>query len=226
MTASPTPRAEESRVELHWIPLGAGDGSHCVRWNGRVFEAIVARRHHRPRRDLFHSALIVHSDGVRYTIEMAPEWAGSCDRGVVCGGPVGLRALGRSRWFRYEIRRWRDGVIPDLAEANGTPVNVSTDRERTRRLLDLVSSFPTLTWGRDEQRAGEMWNSNSLISWLLIASGHDVTTIPLPARGRAPGWHAGAVVASRRMPWPIHDLELALPLAGEDGVQNFGTVAG
>jgi len=149
--------------------------------------------------------LIVHSDGVRYAIEMAPEWTGSDNRGVVCTGPVGLRVLGRSRWFRYEVRRWQDGIIPDLAEERGTPVNVATDPERAHRLIDLVPAFPTATWGRDEQCVGEMWNSNSLISWLLVTSGHDISTIHVPAHGRAPGWDAGIVVARRQMASPIHD---------------------
>jgi hypothetical protein len=174
-----------------------------------VFETLIAGHQHRPRCDLYHSALIVHSKSVRYTIEMAPEWTGSGDRGVVCRGPVGLRALRRSRWFRYEIRRWQDGTIPDLAEENGTPVDVATDGQRVRRLLDLVPTFPTATWGRDEQRAGEMWNSNSLISWLLISSGHDITTIRFPVHGRAPGWDAGVVVARRQTASPIHDLVAA-----------------
>jgi hypothetical protein len=180
--------------------LGAGDGSRCVGWNGRVFEKLSARHQHRPSCDLYHSALIVHDDGVRYTIEMAPEWTGIGHRGVVGTGPVGLRGLGRSRWFRYEIRRWQGGTIPDLAQEQGAPVNVATDPVRTRRLLDLVPAFPTATWGRDEQGAGDMWNSNSLISWLLAASGHDITAVAPPFRGRAPGWDAGVEVARRAIP--------------------------
>jgi hypothetical protein len=201
----------ESRVELHWIPLGAGDGSHSVAWNGRLFEMLVARHQHRPPCDLYHSALIVHNGGVRYTIEMAPEWTGTGNRGVVCTGPVGLRGLGRSRWFRYEIRRWEDGTIPDLADEHGALLNVATDPERTRRLLDLVPTFPTATWGRDEQCAGEMWNSNSLISWLLLSSGHDITGVDFPVRGRAPGWDAGLVVARRQITLPIHDQSASTP---------------
>jgi hypothetical protein len=201
----------ESRVELHWIPLGAGDGSRCVGWNGRVFEKLSARHQDRLPCDLYHSALIVHSDGVRYTIEMAPEWTGSGNRGVVGTGPVGLRGLGRSRWFRYEIRRWQDGTIPDLADANGPSVEIATDPERARRLLDLAPTFPTATWGRDEQRAGEMWNSNSLISWLLVSSDHDITTVHVPTRGRAPGWDAGVVIAKRQASSPIHDLPASAP---------------
>ena len=44
-----------------------------------------------------------------------------------------------------------------------------------------------LGWGRDELHAGEMWNSNSLIAWLLARSGHHPDAIEMPARGRAPG---------------------------------------
>jgi hypothetical protein len=130
---------------------------------------------------------------------------------VVGTGPVGLRGLGRSRWFRYEIRRWQDGTIPDLADANGPSVEIATDPERARRLLDLAPTFPTATWGRDEQRAGEMWNSNSLISWLLVSSDHDITTVHVPTRGRAPGWDAGVVIAKRQASSPIHDLPASAP---------------
>src|SRR5687767_6098408 len=96
-----------AHVDLYWLPLGAG-GS-VVRWSGRVYEAIVARRQHRAARDLYHSALGVRLGDERYVIEMAPVWSnGPRDRGVVAEGPVGSRTLGRSRWFRYEVRRWRD----------------------------------------------------------------------------------------------------------------------
>ena len=49
-------------ADLYWIPLGAG--GHCVRFNGRAFEAIEAARQHRPRRDLYHAALVVELAGV------------------------------------------------------------------------------------------------------------------------------------------------------------------
>ena len=64
-------------------------------------------------------------------------------------------------------------------------------------LLDAVSELPTPAWGRDELRAGEMWNSNSIVAWLLVRSGIDPDAARLPQRGRAPGWHAGLVVARR-----------------------------
>ena len=150
--------------------------------------------------DLFHSALVVHLDGSAFAIEMTPVWVvADRDRGVVGEGPVGLPALGRSRLFRYEVRCWRDGTIPDLAAAVDSPRRVSSDEAMARRVLDLVADFPRATWGLDEQHAGEMWNSNSLIAWLLARSGHDVGVAELqpPAGGRAPGWSAGLAVAGR-----------------------------
>jgi hypothetical protein len=60
-----------------------------------------------------------------------------------------------------------------------------------------VPQVPTPVWGRDELRAGEMWNSNSIVSWLLTRSGLDVAPIHPPAHGRAPGWDAGIIVARR-----------------------------
>jgi hypothetical protein len=42
-----------------------------------------------------------------------------------------------------------------------------------------------------------MWNSNSLVSWLLARSGHNTARIDVPWQGRAPGWSVGLTVASR-----------------------------
>jgi hypothetical protein len=192
------PRTEPASVDLYWLPLGAGDGSHCVRWNGRVFEALVARHEHRGRCDLYHSALEVCLGGDRFVLEMAPVWGNpEPDRGVVAEGAVGLPWLGRSRLFRYEVRRWRNGVIPDAAEAVASPRRLSASSTQARQVLELAPAFRAVTWGRDELRTGEMWNSNSLVSWLLARSGHDLSAVTPPAHGRAPGWFAGLVVAAR-----------------------------
>jgi hypothetical protein len=185
-------------VRLYWLPLGAGDNTGCVRTNGRILEAITARLEHRDRCQLLHTALEVQLGDSRFTIEMTPVWStDDPHRGVVCEGPVGQRWLGRYRLFRYEVRRWQDGVIPDAAAVVDGPRALDTDPVRAQRLLDLVPTFPSATWGRDELRAGEMWNSNSLTSWLLAMSEHDTDSIAPPAHGRAPGWSAGLVVASR-----------------------------
>ena len=179
-------------------PLGAGARFPLVRWNGRAFEAVAARRGHRAALDLYHAALEVRLDGQLFSIEMAPAWgAGSGSGDVVARGPVGTRLLGRSRYFRYEIRRSRGGVIPDIDEAVGGPRRVADGTAGARRVLDLVPGFPTMTWGRDELHAGDMWNSNSLVAWLLVRAGVDAAVIAPPPHGRAPGWTAGLVVAAR-----------------------------
>ena len=172
-------------IDLYWLPLGAG--GHSVRLNGKVFEAVAAWLGRRERCDLYHSALQVCVPEGRYVIEQAPAWSDEAERGVVAEGSVGARAAGRFRLFRYEVRRWRDGVIPDLAEAVESPRRLSDDPDCARRLLELVPEAPTPVWGRDELGAGEMWNSNSLISWLIARIGLDVESIPLPVGGRAPG---------------------------------------
>jgi hypothetical protein len=192
-----TPPGQE-RVDLLWLPLGAG--GHVVRLNGLVYEAVAAARERRPRCDLYHAALEVRTGGERYTIEMGPVWGNPVtDRGVVVEGPVGSRLLGRSRAFRYEARCWRDGVIPDAGEAVDSPRTVTNDPERVRRVLGLLAQLPPLVWGRDEIRAGDMWNSNSMVAWLLVGSGFDPDdpALALPSRGRAPGWQAGLVLAAR-----------------------------
>src|SRR5436190_17037359 len=106
-------------IDLYWLPLGAG--GHSVRVNGRVFEWCAARIAHRDRCDLYHSALEVRVPEGRFVIEQAPAWSKSTERGVVAAGAVGTRAAGGLRLFRYEIRRWRDGAIPAVAEAADSP---------------------------------------------------------------------------------------------------------
>jgi hypothetical protein len=184
-------------VDLYWIPLGAGVGGALVRWSGRAYEAVAAASERRPRRALFHSALMVRVDETAAAIEMAPVWTTRSERGVVAEGPVGARALGRWRLFRYEVRCWPDGSIPDIAAAVDGPVRVSDDAVTAQRILGLAAQFPVHTWGRDEQDAGEMWNSNSLTSWLLARAGIPTDGLRPPAGGRAPGWDAGLAIAWR-----------------------------
>ena len=88
-------------------------------------------------------------------------------------------------------------MIPDVDEAVDSPQPLTDDPSTALRLLDLVPDVPTPVWGRDELAAGEMWNSNSAISWLIARGGLDVEAVRLPAGGRAPGWDSGLVVARR-----------------------------
>jgi hypothetical protein len=185
-------------VDLYWLPLGAG--GHSVRWNGRVYEAAVAGMQRRGRCDLYHSALELHLPAGRFVVEMTPipDRRGH-ERGVVAEGPVGSRLTRRFRLFRYEIRRWRDGAIPDVDEAVDSPRRLTGDPSTVQQLFDLVPTVPTPVWGRDELRTGEMWNSNSLVSWLIVSARIDLGGAQLPLRGRAPGWDAGIAVARRSL---------------------------
>jgi hypothetical protein len=183
-------------VDVYWLPLGAG--GHSVRLNGRVFEAAVALVERRRPLDLYHAALLVHGPEGTYAIESTPVPAGDPRaRGVVAGGAVGSRPAGRLRIFRYEVRCWLGGTVPDLAEAVESPQRVAGGEEAARRVLRCAPRVPAPVWGRDELRAGEMWNSNSVVSWLLESSGIGAASATMPRGGRAPGWGAGLVVARR-----------------------------
>ena len=189
---------EGANIYLYWIPLGAG-GSGFVRLNGRIYEGVAARLQHRRAMALYHTALQVEVPEGRFVLETmwpSPD-ANTNSRGVVVQGPVGSRRLSLIRTFRYEVRRWHNGVLPDADEAIGGPQRVSGEIEQARRLLDLVPSVPALTWGRDQLKTGEMWNSNSVISWLLVGSGVAMDSIHPPNGGRAPGWDSGITIAER-----------------------------
>ena len=187
----------KAAVDLYWLPLGAG--GRFVRLNGRVYEALVARVQRRPACDLYHSALQVELPEGTFVIEQTPvpDLSGK-QRGVVAEGAVGSRWAGRFRTFRYEIRVWLGGHIPDVVEAVDSPRRLTNEEDRGRRVLDAIRRVPTPVWGRDELGTGEMWNSNSVIAWTIASSGIDTESIQPPAGGRAPGWQAGLVVARRQ----------------------------
>jgi hypothetical protein len=184
-------------VDLYWLPLGAG--GHFVRLNGRVYEALAARLQGRPACDLYHSALQVELPEGTFVIEQTPvtDLSGE-QRGVVAEGAVGSRWAGRFRIFRYEIRVWLGGHIPDVAEAVDSPRRLTDDEDRARRVLAAIRRVPTPVWGRDELGMGEMWNSNSVIAWTLASVELDAESIQPPTGGRAPGWQAGVLAARRQ----------------------------
>jgi hypothetical protein len=198
---SPSPEPGRPGIDLYWIPLGAG-GNGFVRANGRLYEACKARLEKRRPLDLLHTALEVRTDRGRFVVENAwpsPD-ADTGSRGVLVEGPVFNRRLARFRPFRYEVRCWRDGVIADAREAVGGPWRIGDDPLQAGRLLTLAASVPPLTWGRDEMRAGEMWNSNSVIAWLLTCGGFPMDELRPPVGCRAPGWRAGIAAARLAAP--------------------------
>ena len=183
-------------LDLYWIPLGAG--GHSVRFNGKIFEALQAARERRPRRDLYHAALSSTSaaTATRSSLRRRPT-ADESSRGVVVTGAVGSRlwagsACSATRFAAVAVGRSRTSTTRSVARAR-----LSEDPAAVRRLLDLVSEVPALVWGRDEVGAGEMWNSNSVIAWLIARAGLPVGGLAPPACGRAPGWSSGVALAAR-----------------------------
>jgi hypothetical protein len=191
-----TERHESGTVDLYWLPLGAG--GRFVRFNGRVYERLVATLAHRPPLDLYHAALEVTIPEGRFAVELTPIPAGAAAaRGVVGEGPVGTPLLARFRVFSYELHAWRGGEIPDVREAVESPRRVGRTEAEARRVLGLLPTVPMLTWGRDEGGLGEMWNSNSVIAWLLARADLDLDPVDPPLGGRAPGWDAGYAAGHR-----------------------------
>jgi len=190
-------------IYLYWIPLGAG-GTGFVRMNGRIYEAIKARMDRRQPLDLYHTALEVRVPEGQYVVEtMWPSPNGDTEsRGVLMEAPVFAEWVSGTRMFRYEVRCWHNGTLPDRDLAAGGPQILSDHLPTAHRLLQMVGSVPALIWGRDQSGVEDMWNSNSVISWLLTRSGLPVETLHPPAGGRAPGWQAGIAVALEKSPLP------------------------
>ncbi len=178
-------------VDLYWLPLGAG--GHFVRLNGRVYEAVAARLQRRPRvRSL---PLRAPSGGprgeVRHRAGAGPrlerQGAGRRRRGrrrQSLGRPISDLPLRDPSLAR--------GHIPDVAEAVDSPRRLTSDEDRARRVLDVVAQVPTPVWGRDELATGEMWNSNSVIAWVIARSGIDTEAIQPPPGGAPPAGRLGS----------------------------------
>ncbi|MET0433852.1 MAG: hypothetical protein ABW025_06755 [Cellulomonas sp.] len=140
----PDPDEPAPGVLLCWIPLGAG-GPRVVRASGRAYEAVAALRDRRPHRALVHAALLVRSaTGPEVAVEVAPWGQPAGDRGVVATGPVGARVLGGSRLFRYEVRCWAGGSVPDLAWAVARR-RATTDPRVAAALLAVAPGVPVRT---------------------------------------------------------------------------------
>lgn len=187
--------AVHAGVDLWWIPLGAG--GRFVRGNGRLYELVKARQERRSPQPLFHTALELHLPEATYVVETAwpiPRGEPS-SRGVVAQGPVFSRRFGRWRTLRYEVRCWKAGVIADRGWVPDGPQRVSDDPGLARRILALAPTVPVHVWGRKLDGAEEMWNSNSVVAWLLARAGAAVAGLRPPGGGRAPGWTTGIALA-------------------------------
>ncbi len=208
-----------------WTPLGA-DGPAVVRASGRALEALVAARERRRPLVLHHAALEVRLSGTVRVVEMTPVWGQPAgDRGVLAEGAVGARVLGRSRYFRYEVRC--RPVDPATATGTGTgtgtdertpgqdaghpsrpgrtlrhdlPATAATATAQVRAVLSASAEVPLPVWGRRVAGTTGMWCSNSVVAYLLARAGADLDAALPPPGGRAPGWSAGLTVAARSAP--------------------------
>jgi hypothetical protein len=144
---------------------------------------------------LHHAALEASVDGVVTVLEMTPVWIRRGESRVVFTGPVGARPMARIPLFRYVVWRWGGGTVRDASTVVHR-VRLTDDPATARRLIELIDHVPRATWGRDEQDLGEMWTSNSLVSWLLTRAGVEAGDLRPPQGGRAPGWDAGVRAAS------------------------------
>lgn len=184
-------------VYLYWVPVGAGT-SELQRASLRLWEAIEAARARRPRMILLHSALkLVFEGGETSTLELTPEFI-RAPVPALAGGPVGSRLAGRLRLFRYQLLCLPVTALPDEEWAIASPVVLSEDARAATRILELAPTIPRHTWGRRAPGTREMWTSDSVVSWLLVRAGIDLSGVAPPAGGRAPGWYAGLDLARER----------------------------
>ena len=219
---------EKPGVDLYWLPLGAG--GWFVRGNGKAYEALAAARDRRQRADLYHSALIVTVPEARFAIESAPVPRGDpAGRGVVCEGAVGHRALGRFRSFRYEVRCWRDGAIPDAAEAVDSPRRLTTDTDVALaqwqalydtylelgydvHLIDPIAGLPDMVYAAnggfviDGIAYGAKFTHRGL--WRVQADAYTTAR-----RGQLRGFNHGAEGRMRSCRWKQLAMEEQLPVA-------------
>ncbi len=180
-------------------PNGGFSSSHRHR------PVLAATRRRRPLRSLERTRLRVVCGTARWARALRPLPLGTAGlpfRGAVRHRAGAGVARGRGAWRRRRRRGRRSSVgAPRALPLRGPMLARTADprhRDCARRLLELVPEVPKPVWGRDDLHAGEMWNSNSTISWLIARSGLDVESIALPRDGRAPGWQAGIVIARRQ----------------------------
>lgn len=115
---------------FHWAQAGTSSGSM-----GRVYRRLQAWRERREPRALYPSALVALVPEGHFVMESAwpiPRGA-HASRGVVVESAVFAHALGRLRAFRYEVRRWKDGIIRDAGWAVASPQRVVADKAARAR---------------------------------------------------------------------------------------------
>lgn len=178
------------------MPVGAGT-SRFQQASLRLWESIEAARARRSRTILYHSALKLRTEGRTRTLELMPAFVSTASAALMTG-PVGVSFAGRLRLFRYKIVCLEVESLPDEQWAVDSPQVLSEDPEVAEAIVRLAGRTPRYTWGRRVRGTSEMWTSDSVIAWLLMQLGVDLSPIRIPADGRAPGWFAGIELAKKR----------------------------
>ncbi len=185
--------ADDCFIDLFWLPVGAGT-PRAQQFSLACWEAVAALLSRRKRAALYHPALKMRQGAVTYTLELTPVFVGE-PAAPAMTGPVGLRAAGRFKLFRYQLRCYEADSLPDEEWAVESPIRLSTECELVERIREAAATVPPHAWGRRAPGTHEMWTSASVVSWLLTECGIDAGAIALPRGGRAPGWQAGLEVA-------------------------------
>lgn len=185
---------DDASLELYWIPVAAGT-SRAQQASLRFWEGFEAARARRRRAVLYHSALKFRLDGQRFTLELMPAFIRT-DAPPLMTGPVGVRGADRLRLFRYQLVCLPVDALPDEQWAVESPVRLSADSGAVRRVIELAPCVPRYAWGRRQRGTREMWTSDSVVSWLLVKAGVDLSRVHPPRGGRAPGWDAGKQLAA------------------------------
>ncbi len=135
-------------VDLHWIPLGAGD--HIVRVSGKLYEALKGISEHRPRTDLYHSALEVTLLGERSIIESSrisaeanavswPKGRSGCGGSVDSGCSATRSVLGPVVRSPTSGTRWR--ARSEYPQTSCTPNGSSSWSLASRRRCGVGTSW-------------------------------------------------------------------------------------
>jgi len=183
----------ESKVELFWLPVGAG--THFQRASLIAYDWLLAHIARRPRAAFVHAALKVRLEGRTHTLELMPVPRRQ-ETAPLITGPVGLRIAGRLRMFRYQLLCQEASTLPDERWAIESPNVIGRGAAFAETILSIAAQVPAHTWGRRVAGTTEMWTSDSAISWLLCRAGVDIREINPPSQTQAPGWAAGIQVAS------------------------------
>ena len=199
-------------VYLLWIPLGAGASVPVAHWSGRAYEAISARRARRTAAAICSTRRWrSRAGGHRFVVEMTPAWGSAhTSAGSVASGPVAFQLLGRSRFFRYEVHCWRDGVIPTGTTRSVIPRCVSNDPDDRRSHPGPRSAVPNAHDGVATTSApGTCGTPTRSLPGCCPGRGSRTADVHPPRNGRAPGWRAGLVASGadgRVKPVPLQDV--------------------